>query len=150
MRLPHNCLILVADGRKMLLLRNRGMADAPDLVVEYGEEQPNPSDADQKTDLAGRRPAIGTPGQASVSEPDYHQLTEDRFTARIADRLNVLALGNDLSPLVLIAAPRVLGVIRPLLHRQVRARIIAEIEKVLTGHPTERIAQMLVDEQQPA
>lgn len=149
MRLPHDCLVLVADGRKMLLLRNKGMADMPRLEVEYGEEQPNPSDLDQKTDLAGQRPAVG-PGQASVSEPDYHRLAEERFAARVADHLNGMALENDLGALIVVAAPRTLGVLRRKFHKEVQARIIAEVEKVMTGHPTDQVARMLLAEEEPA
>jgi len=149
MRLPHDCLILVADGRKMLLLRNKGTADAPQLDVEYGEEQPNPSDSDQKTDMAGRRPMVGGLGQSSVSEADYHQQAEDRFAARIADHLNSLALENDLGALVVVAAPRTLGVLRRHFHKQVLPRIIAQVEKNLTGHTTDQIARMLVSAEEP-
>ena len=53
MQLPHNAAILVADGRKMLFLRNEGDAEYPNLVVESAEEKVNPADRDQKTDAAG-------------------------------------------------------------------------------------------------
>ena len=53
MQVPHNTFVLVADGRKMLFLRNEGDADHPDLKVELAEEHPNPADRDQKTDAAG-------------------------------------------------------------------------------------------------
>lgn len=54
MQVPHNAYVLVADGRKMLFLRNEGDAAFPDLKVEHAEEHPNPADRDQKTGAAGR------------------------------------------------------------------------------------------------
>lgn len=146
MRLPHNCHILVADGRKMLLLRNGGMADDPKLSVDYGEEQPNPADHEQKSDLAGRRPAIGgLGGQSSVSETDYHQQTEDDFAKRTAEHLNAMALRNELEALVIVASGKTLGELRKHFHKEVQSRIIAEVDKLMTGAPTNRIAQMLME-----
>lgn len=145
MRLPHNCLILVADGRKMLLLRNIGMADDPQLTVDYAEEQPNPADSDQKSDASGQRPTIGSPGQASTGETDYHQQTEDDFARRVADHLNGLALRNELDPLVVVASGKTLGQLRRHYHKETQARIIAEVDRVMTGYATDRIARMLAD-----
>lgn len=53
MNLVHNALVAVADGQKMLFFRNQGDAQHPHLVVEYGEEQKNPADRDQKSDAQG-------------------------------------------------------------------------------------------------
>ena len=53
MQVPHNTYVLVADGRKLLFLRNEGDAEALDLKVELAEEHPNPADRFQKTDAAG-------------------------------------------------------------------------------------------------
>lgn len=148
MRIPTHSLVLVADGRKMLLYRNSGTADAPSLDVIAGEEQPNPPDRAQKSDLAGRRPAIGSPGQASVEEADFHRQAEEAFARQIAERLNGMALRNDLPPLVIVAPNRVLGALRPQLHQETRTQIIAEVEKDLTGHPTDRIAQLLMEREE--
>jgi len=148
MRLPRNSLVLVADGRKMLLMRNNGMADDLNLTVEYGEEQPNPADQEQKTDARGQKPAGGTPGQASTEEADYHQLTEDRFAARIAQHLNAMALRNALDPIIVIASGKTLGELRRHYHKEVQAKIIAEIDKVMTGYSTDRIAQMLMGQEE--
>ncbi len=148
MRIPTHSLVLVADGRKMLLYRNNGTADAPALDVIEGEEQPNPPDHAQKSDLAGRRPTVGSPGQASVEEADFHRQAEEAFARHIAERLNGMALGNALPPLVIVAPNRLLGALRPHLHRETRAQIIAEVEKDLTGHPTERIAQLLTEREE--
>ena len=54
MRIPHDALIVVADGRKMLLLRNEGDAERLNLQVEHKDIHENPKDRDQKSDAAGR------------------------------------------------------------------------------------------------
>lgn len=53
-RVAHNSLILVGDGRKALLLRNRGNAQRIDLVVGRIVEQDNPATREQGTDRPGR------------------------------------------------------------------------------------------------
>ena len=148
MRIPTDSLVLIADGRKMLLYRNEGSAAEPDLKVVHGEEQPNPPDREQKSDRAGQRPAVGTGGtggMSSVSEVDFHRQTEEEFARRMADHLNDRALKNDLPQIVIAAPARVLGVMRKSYHQQTKAQIIAEVEKDLTGHPTNRIAALLVE-----
>jgi protein required for attachment to host cells len=145
MHIPNESLVLIADGGKMLLYRNSGNATQPHLELLSGEEPRNPPDRDQKSDLAGRRPAGGTPGQASVGETDYHQRAEDEFGRSIAERLNAMALRNEILSLVVVAPGKVLGVLRKHFHEQTRARVIAEIEKDLTGHPTDRILALLME-----
>ena len=143
MRLPTNSLVLVADGRKMLLLRQTGTPNAPELTLIHGEDQPNPADHDQKTDAAGRMPQGGTPGQSSTSETDFHQQTEDVFARSVAEHLNAMALQNELGDLVVVAAPRTLGQLRKHFNKQVEDKIVGEIGKVMTGYSTDRIAAML-------
>ena len=153
MRIPTDSLILVADGRKMLLYRNEGSATEPDLKVVHGEEHPNPPDREQKSDRAGQRPAIGTGGtggMSSTAEVDFHRQAEEEFARHIADYLNGRALKNDLPQIVIAAPARILGVLRKLYHQQTKAQIIAEVEKDLTGHPTNRIAQLLSEREAAA
>ncbi|HZV19780.1 MAG TPA: host attachment family protein [Sphingobium sp.] len=150
MRLPHDCLILVADGRKMLLLRNQGTSDDPSLAVDYGLEQPNPADRAQKSDARGQRPSVGSPGQASAGEADYHQQAEDDFARDAAAYLNALALRNALTRLIVIAPPRTLGELRRHYHRAVTARLVTEIAKTMTGHPIDAIAKFLVAHEEVA
>ncbi|HEX7852682.1 MAG TPA: host attachment family protein [Sphingobium sp.] len=149
MRIEPDMLILVADGRKILLLRNKGTVGTPDLVVEYGEEQPNPPDRDQKTDAQGQRPGSIGPGQASAGETDYHQQTENRFAVHAAELLNQRALQNGFGKLVVVAAPATLGLLRPRYHQEVKARLVAEMAKDMTGTPVDRIAAYL-SELEPA
>jgi len=148
MRIPNDSLILVADGRKALLYRNEGSADAPDLKDVHGEERPTPADHEQKSDLAGRRPAIGSPGMATVGETDYHRQAESDFARHIAEYLNGMALRNELSALIVAAPNRTLGELRKHFHRETRSCILAEVEKDLTAHPTPRIAELLVEREE--
>ena len=83
MHLPHNAAVLVADGRKILFLRNEGDDAYPNLVVEHAEEQANPKDSDQKTDAPGLSFSSVGSGRSTMDEVDFHQQEEDRFAARM-------------------------------------------------------------------
>ena len=144
MRLAHDTLVLVADGRKMLMFRNQGDADAPNLIVEDVETIANPADRDQKTDAQGRRPSGIGQGQDSTDEVDFHQQEEDRFAATTAETLKVRALRGDYDKLVVVAAPKLLGALRKHYHKEVESRLAAEIAKDLTGHPKDKIEAILV------
>jgi protein required for attachment to host cells len=149
-QIVHNAVVLVADGRKMLFLRNEGDATYPNLSVEHAEEQVNPKDGDQKTDAAGaasstRSSAGGqfTASRGSLGEADFHQLEEDRFAADAAELLRKRALANDFEQLIVVAPPRALGELRKHYHKSVSERLIGELDKDLTGHPIPEIEKLI-------
>jgi protein required for attachment to host cells len=167
MRVPHNTFVVVADGRKMLLLRNEGDAEHLNLQVERKEIHWSPKDSDQKTDAAGRAsstqsgpnaPAIAqggsmhasgggaqfAPSRGSMEETDYHQLEEDRFAAEVAEMLKRAALSNAIDSLIVAAPPRTLGELRKHYHKEVEARLAGEIDKDLTGHTVPQIEEALL------
>lgn len=135
MQLPHNSVVLVADGRKMLFLRNEGDEAYPNLVVETATEQDNPATRDQATDAAGGASSTQGAARSSVEPTDFHQIEEDRFAATAADMLKTRALANDLESLIIVAPPKTLGELRKHYHKAVSDRLAAEIDKDLTGHP---------------
>lgn len=143
MQLPHNTVVLVADGRKMLLLRNEGDGDYPNLVVERAEEHADPSTTDQGTDRPGRTQSSVGPGRNSYEQADWHQIEEDRFAAEAADVLKRRALANDYEKLVVVAPPRALGELRKHYHKEVEDRLIGEVDKDLTGHSLPEIEEAL-------
>ncbi|MEG3170414.1 host attachment family protein [Sphingomonas sp. LB3N6] len=143
MQLPHKSVVLVADGRKMLFLRNEGDNVAPNLVVEKAHEQINPATRDQATDAAGRASSPRGGVQSSVEPTDFHQLEEDRFAAEAADFLKVRALNNDYESLIIVAPPKTLGEMRKHYHKEVSSRLKGELDKDLTGHPIADIEKAL-------
>ncbi len=134
MKVSHNACVLVADGRKMMFLRNEGDAVHLHLVVEHAEELNNPDAREQKTDSAGRSGTMGRPGQNSFGEADFHQLAEDRFAADAAELLKQRALSGAFESLIVVAPPRTLGELRKHYHASVSDKLAGEIHKDLTGH----------------
>ena len=144
MQVPHNSFVLVADGRKMLFLRNEGDGAYPKLEVETKDIQENPATRDQKTDDSGRTFATSGVGGHAYSETDFHQLEEDRFAADAAEMLKERALRNEYDALIVVAPPRTLGELRKHYHKEVEKRLTGEIAKDLTGHPVTEIEKILL------
>ena len=139
MRIPHDSMVLVADGAKLLFFRNEGDADALDLKVVEAMQQADPADRDIKTDAAGRKPGGHTAGEA-----DYHRQAEADFAAGAASLINRAAVAGEFERLVIVAPPKTLGELRRHYHPQVENKIVAEIPKDLAGHPVDRIEAALI------
>ncbi len=144
MLLPHNAFVVVADGRKMLFLRNEGDATHPNLQVERKRVQENPANGAQKTDAPGRSFQSVGARRSAYEETDFHQLEEDRFAAETAELLRKRALENDFESLIVIAPPRTLGELRKHYHKEVENRLAGEIDKDLTRHTIPEIEQALI------
>lgn len=143
MMLAHNTLVLVADGRKLLFLRNHGDEMRIDLQLEAHQEQQNPPTREQGTDAPGRSFASGG-RRSAMEETDFHQIEEDRFAAEAAMLLRDRALDGDFKALVVVAPPRTLGELRKHYHKEVASRIVQELHKDLTGFPVEEIEAALL------
>ena len=57
----------------------------------------------------------------------------------MVDLLNKKALAGEISALLIIAAPRTLGAIRPQYHAKLSAVLVGEINKDLTGHSLQEV-----------
>ncbi|MBU0555762.1 MAG: host attachment family protein [Alphaproteobacteria bacterium] len=147
MKMAHDALVMVVDGGKMLLFRNAGDEEFPNLQVEEAVEQNNPSDAEQGTDRPGRSfaGAAGSQERSAMSETDFHQQAEDRFAAEAVDLLNRRAMAGEFDQLVIVAAPNTLGEMRQHYHKTLKDRLAGEIGKTLTGHPVDEIEKIILN-----
>lgn len=143
LRIEHDSWVLVGDGEKALFFRNEGDADYPNLQVLEVLAHENPATSEQGTDAPGRR-SDGPGAHRSAMEPtDWHMIEKHRFAKEIADRLYALAHKGKFSKLVVVAPPVTLGDLRKAFHKEVSSRIVAEVDKTLTGHPPNRIEKVL-------
>jgi protein required for attachment to host cells len=143
MRLPHDSVVLVADGAKMLLFRNEGDGEYPVLKVIAAEQQRDERDRDIKRDLSGQAPDVQGAGGATMGEADFHQQNEDNFAVEAAERLKQGALAGDYQQIAVVASPRTLGMLRQHYHSEVEKRLILELAKDLTGHPVDKIEEAI-------
>ena len=149
MAIPHRALVLVADGKKMLFLRNQGDSEMIDLRTEAHDERSDQMDRDLKTDAPGTQsPRVGV-GRDTMEETDFHQQEEDRWVKDAAEELKRRALRNDFDALVVVAPPKALGVLRKELHKEVERRIVLTVNKEMTDRPIPDIEDLLVGEAAP-
>lgn len=149
MALPHQALVLVADGRKLLFLRNHGDANQIDLRTEAHDQREDAKDSDLKTDAPGTMAQSGGYGRPAMDETDFHQQAEDEWVKDAAAELKRRALANDFDALAIIAPPKALGVLRKQLHKEVERRIVLTLNKEMTDRPIPDIEELLVGEAAP-
>jgi protein required for attachment to host cells len=143
LRVPHNALVLVGDGRKALFLRNKGTPQRVSLVVEEILERDNPPTREQGTDRPGRASASVGAARSAMEEADWHQIAEERFAGDLSEALYRYVHAGRFDKLVIIAPPKVLGDLRKVFHVEVAERVVAEIPKELTSHPVAEIERLI-------
>src|SRR6476469_2147527 len=146
MPLPHNALVLVADGRKMLFFRNHGDENQIDLRTESHDARHQRKDREIKTDAPGTSKQSFGFGRSTYEEPDFQQQEEDRWIKDAADELKARVLRNDFDALAIIAPPKALGVIKKCLHKEVEKRLLYTVNKEMSGRPVPDIEALLEDE----
>ena len=124
--IPHNTLVVVADGRAARLFRNVG--DESGLKLH----QETTLDA---SDAANDGPA--------GSQPQDSDTGEAAFAKVLAHKVNQMALQHAFDHVVLVADPTTLGELRPQLHKEVVQRTMAEVAKDWTNTPLEQISSAL-------
>jgi protein required for attachment to host cells len=143
MPLPHDALVLVADGRKMLFFRNHGDENQIDLRTEAHDARKDRKDREIKTDAPGTTKQSAGFGRSTYEEPDFQQQEEDRWIKDAADELKTRVLRNDFDALAIIAPPKALGILKKCLHKEVERRIVCTVNKEMSGRPVPDIEALL-------
>jgi protein required for attachment to host cells len=145
MPLPHNALVLVADGRKILFFRNNGDENQIDLRTEAHDQREDRKDSDIKTGAPGITRQSAGYGRSTYEETDFHQQEEDRWVKDAADELKARVLRGDFEALAIVAPPKALGVLKKCLHKEVERRIVCTVDKEMTGRPIPDIEALIED-----
>jgi len=143
MPLPNNALVLVADGTKVLFLRNHGDENQIDLRTEAHDQREDRKDREIKTDAPGTTKQSAGYGRSTYEEPDFQQQEEDRWIKDAADDLKARVLRNDFDALAIVAPPKALGILKKSLHKEVEKRIICTVNKEMSGRPIPDIEALL-------
>lgn len=135
--------VITVDGSRMAMFKNIGDAFAP--VLELIEEHKNPSlrTSELGTGKPGRTFQSSSTRRATHELTDLQQQEEDRFVTEAAQRIEKIAAETK-AGIVLVAAPRALGVIRKHLKPETSARLLAEIPKAFGPDESQPLAKMLV------
>jgi protein required for attachment to host cells len=143
--MKHGTWVVVADGRKVLFLHNRGDEAILDLRVMDWRAQDNPPTGEQGVQRPGRAFQQGGSGRSAMGQTDWHQIAEDKFAAEVAGDINEAARTKAFEHLIVVAPPKVLAELRTHLGNEARDCVVAEIAKDLTNHPVEQIQKILAD-----
>ncbi len=119
MLIPHGTVIAVVDGKRFRVLRNAGTEAAPELA-----ELPGPA-----LDHGNHS---GTAHRSSAGNHADHLVEEDSFAIAATNWLNAEVLAHRLDQLIVIAAPRTLGQMRPHYHKRLEQALARELAKDLT------------------
>lgn len=145
LKIPHNALLFVGDGRKALFLRNVGDAISPNLRTEKVFEEENPPTHEQGSDRPGRVSEAALAGSRSAVEAtDWHDIEEHRFARKVAAAMEQMVRTSKAKALIVVAPPRTLAELRNAFHSDVKACVVGEINKDLTRHPIGEIQRRLV------
>lgn len=127
--IPQGTLVVVADGGSARMFTNVGTDYK--LVLK------------QEAWLEGQDMEDQGPSGSMPKESSQAQLDEATFAKQLAAALNAGALNNRYSHLLLVADPKTLGHVRPLLHKATTERLLADVAKDLTNMPLEEIQRAL-------
>lgn len=143
-RLNHNARVLVTDGGRATVFRNAGDVGKPDLVPVKAYHQDNPPNREQASDKPSRvMESIGS-SRSSAEQPDYHQMTEDRFVKGIAADMAKDLAGGNFTEIIVVAPAVAMGVWRKAVAPALAKATLKEITKDLTKHSSPAIAEIVV------
>ncbi|WP_304613584.1 host attachment family protein [Paracoccus sp. (in: a-proteobacteria)] len=123
--LPHNALVVVADGHSATLFRN---------TAKSGLELSETTKVTQES-LSG--------DGAQIDEGSPRDDEEATFAAQLSRHLNAMVLKNKFEDIAIIADPSTLGVMRKHYHKEVQLRLRKEVAKTLTNSDIQTIQNSL-------
>lgn len=142
MDIAHGAHILVCDGAKALLFYNQGDMEYPYFQAVWEKGQDNPASHEQGADRPGRR-SDATHHKSSMSEKDIHEEREAEFGRSLIDVLQNDIASGVISHLIVVAAPRMLGVLRGHYTASIEGHLRAEVDKDLVHQDSRSIENIL-------
>lgn len=146
MKIAPGAILLIADGAKMLLLKNSGDAVYPILEVIAHRTIDNPPNREQLADAPGLSFSSSGSGRNTMQRSDPHQEREDTFAIEAAAAL-ASVVHEQANDVIVVAPPSTLGVLRLHYDRATQKKLKVEIDKDLTKHPVSEIARLICAEQ---
>ena len=135
--------VVVCDGRKALILENIGDEVSLNLHTKEIHEHRQTRTSAQGSDAPGRVHQSVGPARSAVEQTDWHDQQERAFLTALASRLHVALSKGETRALIMVAAPRALGMLREVYSPAVRTAIHAEVGKDLVRLPVYEIEKHL-------
>ena len=132
MKLPHKAHVAIVDGENFIVMQNNGQPFKPKL------------EGAQKPDLSATNFSAGVKHQDDMGQRSgATDLNELAHGAAAAEWLNAKAIAGDIDDVLVIADPKTLGEMRRHYHSELEKRLVGEIDKTMTGEPTDRIEKAI-------
>ncbi len=137
--------VVVCDGRKALILENQGDEKFPNLRMRETHEHEDAKTGEQGTDRPGRVQESTGAARSAVQQTDWHDQAEQDFLKQLVQRLEEAIRKGETQSLIIVAAPRALGVLRPAYSQTVQDAIAAEVAKDMVNVPVYEIEKRLTN-----
>ena len=132
MKLPYKAHVAIVDGENFIVMQNNGQPFEPKL------------EGAQKPDLSATNFSAGVKHQDDMGQRSgATDLNELAHGAAAAEWLNAKAIAGDIDDILVIADPKTLGEMRRHYHSELEKRLVGEIDKTMTGEPTDRIEKAI-------
>ena len=141
--LQQDAWVVVCDGRKALLLHNKGDAVYPKLETLAELIHADLPNHELGSDAPGRTFSRADGRRSSIEPVDLHALEEERFLKQVAERISRDAGEKRFRHLVVVAPPRALAVMRRELSPAAHKAVAAEFDKDLVKLPVYEIEKHL-------
>lgn len=141
--IPHDCLLLVGDGRKALVLRNVGAQRRLKFEPVRVFEHPTPPTHEIGTDRPGRAIAGMGESRNTYETTDWHHLEEARFVHGVEQALTRAVRNQPHAQIIVVLPPKWLGEFRSKMSAALKPHVIGEVAKDLTNHTVAEIERLL-------
>lgn len=136
--------VVVCDGRKALILSNKGDEKFPNLQIHCSFEHGNHRTRELGADAPGRAQESAGMRRSAVRQTDWHDAAENEFLRHLAQKVDQALLApNAPKSLFMVASPRALGMIRNHYTAAIRRAMKAEIGKDYVSLPVHEIEKHL-------
>lgn len=142
-KVEHGDWVVVCDGAKALVMENVGNWMKPNLKTREVYNQPDPSTHEIGSSPPGRSFASVGSARSAMEQTDWHNEAERAFLEQLADRLHAAVVAGQVKGLIIVAAPRALGVLRQAYSPHVKAILRGEVHKDFVKLPVHEIEKHL-------
>jgi protein required for attachment to host cells len=136
--------VIVADGRKALLLENEGDDVFPNLKTREVREHEDAPNRLLNADRPGRVYQSASTARSAVEQTDRHEEEERLFLASLMERVEQLIGADGAKGLIVVAPAHVLGLIRKTYSAPLKSALRAEVDRDLTHLPVYEIEEHLL------
>ena len=136
--------VVVCDGRKALILENKGDEQFPNLRMHEVREHDDAPTHSQGADVPGRVHQSLNADRSAIEQTDWHDIAERHFLLELVRHLDSVLTSHLVKRFILVASPRALGMLRSAYSPALRHAISVEIDKDWVRLPIYEIEEKLL------